>query len=60
MDVQVAVLCDSAVDYRGKLCILGTFDTIFTTQLPAVHPHCSIALRLIFRDDDETGRISCP
>ena len=53
MDVQVAVLCDSASDYRGKLCILGTFDTIYTTQLPAVHPHCSIALRLIFRDQDE-------
>lgn len=53
MEVQVAVLCDSASDYRGKLCILGTFDTIYTTQLPAVHPHCSIALRLVFRDQDE-------
>ncbi len=52
MDVQVAVLCDSASDYRGKLCILGTFDTIFAPKLPAVHPHCSIALRLIFRDED--------
>lgn len=53
MEVQVAVLCDSASDYRGKLCILGSFDTIYTTQLPAIHPHCSIALRLIFRDEDE-------
>ena len=53
MEVQVAVLCDSASDYRGKLCILGSFDTIYATQLPAVHPHCSIALRLIFRDEDE-------
>ncbi len=32
--------------------MLGTFDTISTTQLPAVHPHCSIAFRLIFRDED--------
>jgi hypothetical protein len=53
MEVQVAVLCDSASDYRGKLCILGTFDTIYATQLPAAHPHCSIALRLVFRDEDE-------
>jgi hypothetical protein len=52
MEVQVAVLCDSASNYQGKLCILGTFDTLYTTQLPAVHPHCSIALRLIFRDED--------
>jgi hypothetical protein len=53
MEIQVAVLCDSAVDYRGKLCILGTFDTIVTAALPSVHPHCSIALRLVFRDSDE-------
>lgn len=53
MDIQVAVLCDSATDYRGKLCILGTFDTIVTPTLPSVHPHCSIAIRVVFRDSDE-------
>lgn len=53
MEVQVAAVCDSASDYRGKLCILGTFDTIYASSLPAVHPHCSIALRLVFRDGDE-------
>jgi hypothetical protein len=53
MEIQVAVLCDSAVDYRGKLCILGTFDTIVTSTLPSTHPHCSIALRIVFRDSDE-------
>ena len=34
MEVQAAVLCDSAADYRGKLCILGTFDTILASKLP--------------------------
>lgn len=53
MDIQVAVLCDSAADYRGKLCILGTFDTILAPTLPSTHPHCSIALRVVFRDSDE-------
>ena len=53
MDVQIATLCDSAADYRGKLCILGTFDTIVTSRMPATHPHCSIALRLVFRDTDQ-------
>lgn len=52
MEVQVAVLCDSASNYQGKLCILGTFDTLYTDHLPAIHPHCSIALRLVFRDED--------
>ncbi len=53
MNIQVAVLCDAATDYGGKLNILGTFDTIITSQLPAVHPQCSIALRLAFSKIEE-------
>ncbi len=53
MDIQIAVLCDAATDNSGKLNILGTFDTIFTSQLPAVHPQCSIALRMTFNKVEE-------
>jgi hypothetical protein len=53
MNVQIAVLCDAATDDRGKLNLLGAFDTIITTQLPAVHPQCSIALRVTFMGEDE-------
>jgi hypothetical protein len=53
MDIQVAVLCDAATDSHGKLNILGTFDTIFTSQLPAIHPQCSIALRMSFHKVEE-------
>lgn len=53
MEIQAAVLCDCAADYRGKLCILGTFDTIVTPSLPSTHPHCAVALRIVFRDADE-------
>ena len=53
MDIQVAVLCDAATDYNGKLNLLGAFDTIFTAQLPAVHPQCSIALRMTFSRVEE-------
>ena len=53
MNIQIAVLCDAATDYGGKLNILGTFDTIITSQLPAVHPQCSIALRLAFSKIEE-------
>jgi hypothetical protein len=55
MNIQVAVLCDAATDYGGKLNILGTFDTIVAQQLPAVHPQCTVALRLAF-DRSEEGR----
>src|SRR5262245_31812062 len=53
MEIQVAVLCDAATDNNGKLNILGTFDTIFTSQLPAIHPQCSIALRITFNKVEE-------
>lgn len=53
MNVQVATLCDSAMDYNGKLCVLGAFDTICSRRKPVVHPHCSLALRICFMPGDE-------
>ena len=53
MDIQMAVLCDAATDNNGKLNILGTFDTIYTSQLPAIHPQCSIAIRMTFNKVEE-------
>jgi len=53
MEIQVAALCDSAVDYEGKLCLLGAFDTIVAGTFPAIHPQCSVALRILFRKEEE-------
>src|SRR6266516_5140920 len=53
MNIQVAVLCDAATDENLKLNLLGAFDTICTPQHPAVHPQCSIALRVTFGHEDE-------
>ena len=53
MNIQVAVLCDAATDENLKLNLLGAFDTICTPQLPAVHPQCSIALRVTFFSGEE-------
>jgi len=53
MNIQVAVLCDAATDDNGKLNLLGSFDTIFTPQLPALHPQCAVALRVTFNPGDE-------
>ena len=53
MEIQIATLCDSAADYHGKLSLLGAFDTIIAQSLPAVHPQCSVALRILFRKEEE-------
>lgn len=52
MDIQVAVLCDYAADYQGKLCVQGAFDTLFARQFPVVHPACALALRLCLTPED--------
>ena len=56
MNIQVAVLCDAATDDNGKLNLLGSFDTIYAPQLPAVHPQCAVALRVTFMSGDEGPR----
>jgi uncharacterized protein DUF6941 len=48
LKIEIFTLCDAAADYIGRLSILGVFDTIFAPQVPAVHPHCSVALRMRF------------
>lgn len=53
MEIQVAVLCDAATDYAGKLCVLGAFDTIVAPQFPVMHPQCAMALRMLFRKEEE-------
>jgi hypothetical protein len=55
MTIQVAVLCDAAVDYNGKLSLLGTFDTIYSPKMPTQHPQCSVAVRIAF-DRMEEGQ----
>lgn len=56
MNIQVAVLCDAATDDNGKLNLLGSFDTIYARELPAIHPQCAVALRVTFLSGDEGKR----
>ena len=48
MNVEIFALCDAATHSMGKLNILGTFDSIFTRQIPATHPQCAVAIRIRF------------
>ena len=49
--INIATFCDSAIDDNGKLSLLGAFDTIHSHQFPAIHPRCSLAIRLNFARD---------
>jgi hypothetical protein len=53
MKVELFVLCDAATDYQGKLNILGTFDSLWVREVPAVHPFCAVAIRLRFQRVEE-------
>jgi len=53
MKTELFALCDFAADYGGKLNIIGVFDSIFAKQMPAVHAHCCIAVKLRFEKIEE-------
>jgi hypothetical protein len=48
MDIEAFLLCDAATDQRGKLNVLGAFDTIWTKKVPAIHPACAVVARIRF------------
>lgn len=48
MELDIFSLCDHAQDLGGKLCLIGTFDTLFGLGFPVLYPACAIALRARF------------
>ena len=48
MNTESFLLCDAATDQRGKLNVLGAFDSLFAKELPVRHRACSIAARIRF------------
>ena len=54
MNIEAFLLCDAATDSHGKLNVLGAFDSFFVNEVPAVHPHCAVVLRLRL-DRSEAG-----
>jgi len=53
MDIEAFLLCKCATDERGKLSVLGAFDTITAKKLPIVLPAISVALRIRFSSVEE-------
>ncbi len=52
MELLTSVICDSASDYHGKLCVLGAFDTIWSLKYPSQHAQCTLAFRFLFNGSD--------
>ncbi len=52
MQIEIFSLCDAATSGGGKMNVLGAFDTIWTTKVPAVHPQCTVALRARFHSSE--------
>ncbi len=53
MKVEIFTLCDAATEYGGKLNILGSFDHLWAKEVPVVHPHCAVAIKLRFARIEE-------
>lgn len=45
MKIETFLVCESAADYSGRLCILGAFDVITSSLVPVTSPSLSIAVR---------------
>ena len=48
MKVDIFTLCDAAKVYEGKLSILGSFDAVVLSEVPAKYPAAAIAIKLRF------------
>jgi hypothetical protein len=53
MHAEIFALCDAATDQGGKLNLLGAFDTLYVSSVPAKHAACAIALRLRIEKSEE-------
>ena len=53
LKLEIFTLCDSAVDYGGKVCILGAFDSITAPEAPFTVSHCAVVARMRFHRIEE-------
>ena len=46
MQLEILTFCDAAVEYSGRLNILGATDNIVAAALPLKYPNCAVVARL--------------
>jgi hypothetical protein len=55
-DCEWIILCDYAFPTQnGKLCLVGIFDKIWTTNTPVTHPQLAIAFSVIGEPGENVG-----
>ena len=55
-ECEWAILCDYAfLDVNRKRCLIGTFNEIRTTNVPAHHPQAALALKILGEADEKAG-----
>jgi hypothetical protein len=52
MEIEIFTLCDFAQNNNGKLTIVGTFDRLFTTQLPVIQ-NCCVVVKMRLANSEE-------
>lgn len=52
MELEIITLCDEAAISEGKLNIIGSFDQIKAKSFPCRHPHCAVAVKLRFKENE--------
>ncbi|MFZ2664482.1 MAG: hypothetical protein WAX66_03915 [Patescibacteria group bacterium] len=54
MKLNFAIICDNAfTDEVGRLSIIQTFDVIFASNFPAIHPRLSIVTNYALEEKDK-------
>jgi len=53
MICELFAIADAVQEYGGKLVVVGTYDTIVVSEIPATHPMLSIAARLRFPQSEQ-------
>jgi len=48
MKIEMFTVCDYAEEISGKLVVVGTFDTIFSSRFPCMHHQLSVVIRVRF------------
>jgi len=46
MQLEILTFCDAAVEYAGRLNLLGASDTIVAPDMPFRYAHCALAMRM--------------
>lgn len=53
MQAEIFTLCDAAtISDGGKMNLLGSFDTLCATGFPTRHPHCALACKIRFSEEE--------